>query len=196
MIKSYHLNLILYSINGALGFFNFIHTILKIKRQQVDINKYETFILNINVSPIYSTMGAWYTKTNRYTKIFLESPLEDDINDIIFCIGIIKASNRYKSIEKRIEIINNILLEIENKLYLDPTDMHDLHILLVYRKPEIKSFYTAKNEADLLDYWDRITNALIRIESNITENDYTYYNTFVGIREEIMKIHQSYGGKC
>ena len=85
---------------------------------------------------------------------------------------------------------------IENKLYLDPTDMHDLHILLVYRKPEIKSFYTAKNEADLLDYWDRITNALIRIESNITENDYTYYNTFVGIREEIMKIHQSYGGKC
>ena len=134
-------------------------------------------------------MGAWYTKININKKVFLDSSLQDDINDIIFCIGIIKGSKAYRKINKRIEIINNILLDIENKLYLDPTDMHDLHMLIVYKKPEIKTFYIVLNEAEWLDHWDRIINALIRIEKNITENDYTYYNTFVSIREEITKFY-------
>ena len=82
-------------------------------------------------------MGAWYTKININKKVFLDSSLQDDINDIIFCIGIIKGSKAYRKINKRIEIINNILLDIENKLYLDPTDMHDLHMLIVYKKPEL-----------------------------------------------------------
>ena len=112
----------------------------------------------------------------------------NDINDIIFCIGIIKGSKAYRKINKRIEIINNILLDIENKLYLDPTDMHDLHMLIVYKKPEIKTFYIVLNEAEWLDHWDRLINALIRIEKNITEDDYTYYNTFVSIREEITNL--------
>jgi len=145
--------------------------------------------LYINVSPIYSTMGAWYTKININKKVFLDSSLKDDINDIIFCIGIIKGSKAYRKINKRIEIINNILLDIENKLYLDPTDMHDLHMLIVYKKPEIKTFYIVLKEAEWLDHWDRIINALIRIEKNITEDDYTYYNTFVSIREEITKFY-------
>ena len=85
-------------------------------------------------------------------------------------------------------LINNILLDIENKLYLDPTDMHDLHMLIVYKKPEIKTFYIVLNEAEWLDHWDRLINALIRIEKNITEDDYTYYNTFVSIREEITNL--------
>ena len=79
-------------------------------------------------------MGAWYTKININKKVFLDSSLQDDINDIIFCIGIIKGSKAYRKINKRIEIINNILLDIENKLYLDPTDMHDHHMLIVYKK--------------------------------------------------------------
>tara|TARA_B100001248_G_C27399488_1_gene468841 strand:- start:8623 stop:9036 length:414 start_codon:yes stop_codon:yes gene_type:complete len=134
-------------------------------------------------------MGAWYTKININKKVFLDSSLKDDINDIIFCIGIIKGSKAYRKINKRIEIINNILLDIENKLYLDPTDMHDLHMLIVYKKPEIKTFYIVLKEAEWLDHWDRIINALIRIEKNITEDDYTYYNTFVSIREEITKFY-------
>lgn len=133
-------------------------------------------------------MGAWYTKININKKVFLDSSLQDDINDIIFCIGIIKGSKAYRKINKRIEIINNILLDIENKLYLDPTDMHDLHMLIVYKKPEIKTFYIVLNEAEWLDHWDRLINALIRIEKNITEDDYTYYNTFVSIREEITNL--------
>ena len=133
-------------------------------------------------------MGAWYTKININKKVFLDSSLKDDINDIIFCIGIIKGSKAYRKINKRIEIINNILLDIENKLYLDPTDMHDLHMLIVYKKPEIKTFYIVLNEAEWLDHWDRLINALIRIEKNITEDDYTYYNTFVSIREEITNL--------
>ena len=133
-------------------------------------------------------MGAWYTKININKKVFLDSSLQDDINDIIFCIGIIKGSKAYRKINKRIEIINNILLDIENKLYLDPTDMHDLHMLILYKKPEIKTFYIVLNEAEWLDHWDRLINALIRIEKNITEDDYTYYNTFVSIREEITNL--------
>lgn len=138
-------------------------------------------------------MGAWYTKININKKVFLESPLDDDINDILFCVGIIKASKAYSHIQKRIDVIIDSLSEIENKIYLDPTDMHDLHVLLTYKKIEIKTFYIAQNEAEWLDYWDRIINALIRIENNITENDYTYYNTFVSIREEIMIL--IYNGK-
>ena len=127
-------------------------------------------------------MGTWNTKIKIDTHALLESSIKNDLREIMYYTSFIQPN--HTGMKQRFLVIVNILTDIEHKLYLDPNDMHDLKLLLIYKKPCIESRKTTYNKQ--IDYLDKIIAILLQMEKNISEEDCIYYNTIISIKEKFI----------